>query len=144
MRWAGSTGTPTPDSTSRPASTPEPTPAPSLPPGAVVLDATGRQYSATVIEGVANVPTIVYFTNNDELNHNLTIYRNASKDLELFRRRDLLRARCHGRLRDPAPPCRGVLLRGRRLPLDARTVHRSLSSGYHPAPCRTPSATEPP
>jgi plastocyanin len=56
-----------------------------LPPGAVILEATGRQYSATVIEGVANVPTFVYFTNNDELNHNVTIYRNASKDLELFR-----------------------------------------------------------
>jgi plastocyanin len=81
----GVTGTPRPDSTSRPASTPEATPPPSLPPGAVILEATGRQYSATVIQGVANVPTFVYFTNNDELNHNVTIYRNASKDLELFR-----------------------------------------------------------
>ena len=56
-----------------------------MPPGAVILEVTGRQYSTTIIEGVANVPTIVYFTNNDELNHNITIYRNASKDLELFR-----------------------------------------------------------
>lgn len=31
------------------------------------------------------MPTLVYFTNHDDMNHNLTIYRNASADLELFR-----------------------------------------------------------
>ena len=81
----GVTATPTPNGTPRPVSTPTPTPLPSLPAGAVVLEVTGRQYSTTTIEGVANTPTIVYFTNNDELNHNVTVYRNASKDLELFR-----------------------------------------------------------
>lgn len=81
----GITGTPTPDTTARPISSPRPTPLPSIPPGAVILEARNRQYSTTVIEGVANVPTIVYFTNNDDQNHNVTIYRSASKDLELFR-----------------------------------------------------------
>ncbi len=81
----GVTGTPTPRPTTRPVATPEPTPVPSPPAGAVILEARNRQYSLTVIDGVANVPTIVYFTNNDDQNHNLTVYRNASKDLELFR-----------------------------------------------------------
>ena len=65
--------------------TPRPTPKPTVPAGAVVLDAENRQYSLTTIEGVADVPTLVYFTNYDDTNHNLTIYRNASKDMELFR-----------------------------------------------------------
>jgi hypothetical protein len=82
---SGFDGSPTPDASVRPAATPRPTPLPTPPPGAVILEVTNRQYSAAVIEGVANVPTIVYFTNNDEDNHNLTIYRNASKDKELFR-----------------------------------------------------------
>lgn len=77
--------TPTPRATPRPAATPRPTPLPSIPAGAVILSATNRQYSATTINGVANQPTIIYFTNNDEVNHNVTIFRNASKDLELFR-----------------------------------------------------------
>lgn len=51
----------------------------------MVLDVRNRQYSLGVISGVANVPTLVWFTNYDEENHNLTIYRNASKDQELFR-----------------------------------------------------------
>ncbi|HEY7738274.1 MAG TPA: hypothetical protein VIC63_04505 [Candidatus Limnocylindria bacterium] len=77
--------TPTPDRTPRPVATPRPTPLPSPPAGAVILSATNRQYSTTTINGVANQPTIIYFTNNDDDNHNVTIYRNASKDLELFR-----------------------------------------------------------
>ncbi len=81
----GVSGTPTPDGTARPVATPSPTPLPSLPAGAVVLEARNRQYSLSVIEGVANVPTIIYFTNNDDQNHNVTIYRSAAKDLELFR-----------------------------------------------------------
>jgi plastocyanin len=51
----------------------------------VILEVRNRQYNVAVFEGVANTPTIVYFTNHDEDNHNLTIYRNASKDKELFR-----------------------------------------------------------
>ena len=78
-------GTPTPRGTPRPVATPRPTPAPTPPPGAVILDVEGRQFSTDVIEGVAGVPTVVYFTNHDDANHNLTIYRNASLDLELFR-----------------------------------------------------------
>jgi plastocyanin len=78
-------GTPTPRATTRPAATPRATAGPSLPPGAVVLDVEGRQFSTDLIEGVAGVPTVVYFTNHDEANHNLTVYRNASLDLELFR-----------------------------------------------------------
>ena len=78
-------GTPTPRGTPRPAATPRATPGPSLPAGAVVLDVRDRQYSTDLIEGVAGVPTVVYFTNHDEANHNLTVYRNASLDLELFR-----------------------------------------------------------
>jgi len=78
-------GTPTPRGSARPAATARPTPGPSLPPGAVVLDVENRQFSTDVIEGVAGVPTVVYFTNLDESNHNLTVYRNASLDLELFR-----------------------------------------------------------
>jgi plastocyanin len=78
-------GSPTPENTPRAVPTPRPTPLPSPPAGAVILDATGRQYSTAVINGVAGVPTIIYFTNNDDVNHNVTIYRNASKDLELFR-----------------------------------------------------------
>jgi plastocyanin len=62
-----------------------PTPLPSAPAGTVFLEAANRQYSTAVIEAVANVPTVIYFTNNDNQNHNVTIYRNASKDLELFR-----------------------------------------------------------
>ncbi len=81
----GITGSPTPDPSDRPVATPRPTPLPSPPPGTVFLEARNRQFSATTIEGVADVPTIVYFTNNDDQNHNLTIYRNASKDMELFR-----------------------------------------------------------
>jgi plastocyanin len=82
---SGVTATPTPRATARPEPTPSPTPIPSPPPGAVILEAANRQYSLAVIEGVAGAPTIVYFTNNDDQNHNVTIYRNASKDLELFR-----------------------------------------------------------
>jgi len=78
-------GTPTPRGTPRPTATARPTPAPSLPPGAVVLEVRNRQYSTDLIEGVAGVPTLVYFTNHDEMDHNLTVYRNASLDLELFR-----------------------------------------------------------
>lgn len=78
-------GTPTPRGTPRPVATPRPTPAPTPPPGAVILDVEGRQFSTDLIQGVAGVPTVVYFTNHDEANHNLTIYRNASLDLELFR-----------------------------------------------------------
>ena len=77
--------TPTPRATPRPVATPEPTPLPSPPAGAVILSVTNRQYSTSTITGVANQPTIIYFTNNDEDNHNVTIYRNASKDMELFR-----------------------------------------------------------
>ena len=77
--------TPGPGSSSRPSATPRPTPAPSLPEGAIVLDVQNRQYSTDLIEGVAGVPTLVYFTNHDDANHNLTVYRNASLDLELFR-----------------------------------------------------------
>jgi plastocyanin len=78
-------GTPTPRGSARPAATPRPTAEPSLPPGAVVLEVRNRQFSTDVIEGVAGVPTLVYFTNHDDMNHNLTVYRNASLDLELFR-----------------------------------------------------------
>jgi plastocyanin len=78
-------GTPTPRGTSRSAATPRPTPEPTPPPGAVVLDVQDRQFSTAIIEGVAGVPTVVYFTNHDDANHNLTVYRNASLDLELFR-----------------------------------------------------------
>jgi plastocyanin len=78
-------GTPTPDPSARPSRTPRPTPLPSAPAGTVFLEAANRQYSTAVIEAVANVPTVIYFTNNDNQNHNVTIYRNASKDLELFR-----------------------------------------------------------
>lgn len=76
---------PAPSNSDRPAATPRPTPLPTPPPGAVILSVQDRQYSTDVINGVANVPTIVYFTNHDDTNHNLTIYRNAAKDLELFR-----------------------------------------------------------
>ena len=76
---------PTPQFTPRPAATPRPTPLPTPPPGAIILDARDRQFSTATINGVANTPTIVYFTNYDELNHGLVIYRNASLDLELFR-----------------------------------------------------------
>jgi plastocyanin len=75
---------PTPRGTTRPAATPTATPAPSLPAGAVILEVRNRQFSTDVIEGVAGVPTLVYFTNHDDMNHNLTVYRNASLDLELF------------------------------------------------------------
>ena len=51
----------------------------------MVLEVRNRQFSTGVIEGTAGVPTLVYFTNHDEANHNLTIYRNASQDLEIFR-----------------------------------------------------------
>jgi plastocyanin len=78
-------GTPTPRGSARPAATPQPTAEPSLPPGAVVLEVRDRQFSTSVIEGVAGVPTLVYFTNHDDMNHNLTVYRNASLDAELFR-----------------------------------------------------------
>jgi plastocyanin len=78
-------GTPTPRGTPRPVATPRPTPAPTPPPGAVILDVEGRQFSTDLIQGVAGVPTVVYLTNHDDANHNLTIYRNASLDLELFR-----------------------------------------------------------
>jgi plastocyanin len=81
----GVAGSPTPRGTPRPVATPEATPLPSLPAGAVVLEARNRQYSLDIIQGVAGVPTIVYFTNNDDQNHNVTVYRNASKDQELFR-----------------------------------------------------------
>jgi plastocyanin len=81
----GGSGSPTPDPSDRVAATPRPTPLPSPPAGAVILEARNRQYSTATIEGVAGVPTIIYFTNNDDQNHNVTIYRNASKDLELFR-----------------------------------------------------------
>jgi hypothetical protein len=78
------TATPTPEpATPRP--TPRPTPLPSPPAGTIFLEAADRQYSTAVIEAVANVPTVIYFTNNDDQNHNVTIYRNASQDLELFR-----------------------------------------------------------
>jgi plastocyanin len=77
-------GTPTPRGTPRPAVTPRPTPERTIPPGAVALDVRDRQFSTDLIEGVAGVPTVVYFTNYDDSNHNLTIYRNASLDLELF------------------------------------------------------------
>lgn len=77
-------GTPTPRGSARPSATARPTAEPSLPPGAVVLEVRNRQYSTTVIEGVAGVPTLVYFTNHDDMNHNLTLYRNASLDLVLF------------------------------------------------------------
>lgn len=76
---------PTPHGTTRPAATPRATAAPSLPPGAVVLEARNRQFSTDTIYGVAGEPTVVYFTNHDDMNHNLTVYRNASLDLELFR-----------------------------------------------------------
>ena len=76
---------PTPERTPRPVPTPRPTPLPSPPEGAVILSVTNRQYSTATITGVANQPTIIYFTNNDDVNHNVTVYRNASKDLELFR-----------------------------------------------------------
>lgn len=76
---------PTPQATSRPSTTTRPTPEPTPPPGAVILEVRNRQYSTAVIEGVADTPTLVYFTNHDQENHNLTIYRNASKDRELFR-----------------------------------------------------------
>jgi len=77
--------TPSPSVSNGPAATPRPTPLPSPPPGAVLLSVRNRQYNTDVITGVADVPTIVYFTNHDDTNHNLTIYRNAAKDLELFR-----------------------------------------------------------
>jgi hypothetical protein len=80
----GVTGTPTPG-VATPRPTPRPTPLPSPPAGTILLEAEGRQYSTAIIEAVANVPTIIYFTNNDDQNHNVTIYRNASQDLELFR-----------------------------------------------------------
>lgn len=81
----GITGSPSPGASSRPAATPRPTPEPTIPTGAILLEARNRQYSLDVIQGVAGVPTIVAFTNRDDTNHNLTIYRNASKDMELFR-----------------------------------------------------------
>ncbi|MGH2463315.1 MAG: cupredoxin domain-containing protein [Candidatus Limnocylindria bacterium] len=82
----GGTGnTPGPGSSSRPAATRRPTPQPSIPEGAVVLAVRNRQFSTNAIEGVAGVPTMVYFTNHDDANHNLTVHRNASLDLELFR-----------------------------------------------------------
>lgn len=81
----GMGGTPTPRGSARPTATARPTPEPTPPPGAVVLDVEDRQFSTALIEGVAGVPTVVYFTNHDDSNHNLTIYRNASLDLELFR-----------------------------------------------------------
>jgi plastocyanin len=80
----GAGGTPTPEGTPRPVATPRPTPLPTPPPGAVILEVRDRQFSTDLIEGVANVATIVYFTNHDEANHNLSIWRNASLDLELF------------------------------------------------------------
>ena len=55
-------GSPTPDSTPRPASTPRPTPLPTPPPGAVILEARDRQFNVSIINGVANTPTLVYFT----------------------------------------------------------------------------------
>jgi plastocyanin len=81
----GAGSSPTPRGSARPAATPTETPAPSLPAGAVVLEVRNRQFSTDVIQGVAGVPTLVYFTNHDDMNHNLTVYRNASLDLELFR-----------------------------------------------------------
>jgi hypothetical protein len=78
-------GTPTPDPSADPDRTPRPTPLPSAPAGTIFLEATNRQYSTAVIEAVANVPTVIYFTNNDDQNHNVTIYRNASQDALLFR-----------------------------------------------------------
>jgi plastocyanin len=82
----GGTGSsPTPRGSARPSASARPTAEPSLPPGAVVLEVRNRQFSTDVIEGVAGVPTLVYFTNHDDMNHNLTVYRNASLDLELFR-----------------------------------------------------------
>jgi hypothetical protein len=81
----GQSGSPTPDPSAQPSRTPRPTPLPSAPAGTIFLEAANRQYSTAVIEAVANVPTVIYFTNNDDQNHNVTIYRNASKDLELFR-----------------------------------------------------------
>jgi hypothetical protein len=75
---------PTEQSTTHPASTPRPTPLPTPPPGAVLLDARDRQFSTSTLQAVANTPTVMYFTNYDELNHGLIIYRNASRDLELF------------------------------------------------------------
>lgn len=81
----GAGSSPSPRGTTRPAATPTATPAPSLPAGAVVLEVSNRQFSTSIIEGVAGVPTLVYFTNHDDENHNLTVYRNASLDLELFR-----------------------------------------------------------
>jgi plastocyanin len=77
--------TPTPRGSARPSVTPRPTPEPSVPPGAVILEVRNRQFSTGVIDAVAGVPTLVYFTNHDDANHNLTIYRNASQDLEIFR-----------------------------------------------------------
>ena len=50
----------------------------------MVLEVRNRQFSTDVIVGVAGVPTLVYFTNHDDMNHNLTVYRNASLDLVLF------------------------------------------------------------
>jgi plastocyanin len=81
----GQSASPTPDPSAQPSRTPRPTPLPSAPAGTVFLEAANRQYSTAIIEAVANVPTIIYFTNNDDQNHNVTIYRNASMDLELFR-----------------------------------------------------------
>jgi plastocyanin len=78
-------GSPTPDPSDRVQPTPRPTPLPSPPAGAVFLEAANRQYSTAVINAVANVPTVIYFTNNDDQNHNVTVFRNASMDLELFR-----------------------------------------------------------
>ena len=80
-----STPSPTPRPTPRATPIASPTPEPTLPPGAVVLEVTNRMYSTATLIGTAGVPTIVVFTNHDALNHNLTIYRNASQDLELFR-----------------------------------------------------------
>ena len=81
----GQSESPTPDPAAQPSRTPRPTPLPSAPAGTIFLEVADRQYSTAIIEAVANVPTIIYFTNNDDQNHNVTIYRNASKDLELFR-----------------------------------------------------------
>jgi plastocyanin len=80
----GQSGSPTPDP-SAPERTPRPTPLPSAPAGAIFLEAENRQYSTSIIEAVADVPTFIYFTNNDDQNHNVTVYLNASKDRELFR-----------------------------------------------------------
>lgn len=81
----GGSGSLTPDPPDGPAATPRPTPLPSPPAGTILLEARNRQYSLATIEGVANVPTVIYFTNNDDQNHNVTIYLNAAKDRELFR-----------------------------------------------------------